>query len=164
MKKKFWLCAWSTFPEEFKDNLQKLGEVSEKAAEDLLKYPPHTWCRAYFSSRYKSYMVDNNISESFNATIINARHKPIVSMLEEIRLYCINKIKDNMKASEKWYNEWSLSSMEMYQYNRDNASGCLIVFNRDVGYEIGEGADKHTVFLDKQLYTCRVMSVKNTCF
>ena len=61
----------------------------------------------------------------------------------------MNKIKDNMKASEKWYNEWSPSSMEMYQYNRDNASGCLIVFNRDVGYEIGEGADKHTVFIDK---------------
>ena len=42
MKKKFWLCAGSTFPEEFEDNLQKLGEVGEKAAEDLLKYPPHT--------------------------------------------------------------------------------------------------------------------------
>ena len=41
MKKKFWLCAWSTFPEEFEDNLQKLSEVSQIVVEDLLKYPPH---------------------------------------------------------------------------------------------------------------------------
>ena len=41
LKKKFWMCAWSTFPEEFKNNLEKLGELSKKAAEDLLKYPAH---------------------------------------------------------------------------------------------------------------------------
>ena len=132
LKKKFWICAWSTFPEEFKDNIKKLRELSKKAAEDLLKYPPHNWCRAYFSSRCKSYMVDNNISENFNATIIHARHKPIVSMLEEIRLNCMNRIKDNMHAEEKWFNEWSPSSMAMYQDNRDNAAGCLVVFNGDV--------------------------------
>ena len=40
--------------------------------------------------------MDNNISESFNATIIYARHKPIISMLEEIMLYYMNKINDNM--------------------------------------------------------------------
>ena len=41
-------------------------------------------------------MVDNNISES-----INVRHKSIVSILEKIRLYCMNKIRDNMKAFKK---------------------------------------------------------------
>ena len=52
-------------------------------------------------------MVDNNILESFNGTIVKARFKPIVSMLEDMRLYVMNKIKDNMHASEKWINEWS---------------------------------------------------------
>ncbi|CAH9146238.1 unnamed protein product [Cuscuta epithymum] len=28
LKKRFWICAWSTFEEEFKDNLSKLGEVN----------------------------------------------------------------------------------------------------------------------------------------
>ena len=155
MRKNFWICAWSTYEEEFKDNLLKLGELSKKAVENLLKYPPYNWCRAYFSSRCKSNMVDSNIAECFNSWIIAARHKPIISMLEDIRLQAMNRIKDNKLAAEKWFNEWSPSCMEMFEDNKDSAAGCKVVFNGDVGYEIGEGADKHTVFLDKSLCTCR---------
>ena len=60
-----------------------------------------------------------------------------------------------MHVAEKWFNEWRPSSMAMYHDNRDNIAGCLVVFNGDVGYEVGEGVDKHTVFLDKHLCTCR---------
>ena len=45
--------------------------------------------------------------------------------------------------------------MQLFEDNKANASWCKVVFNGDVGYEIGEGADKHTVFLDKQLCTYR---------
>ena len=40
MMKKFFICAWSTYPEEFEDNLKKLGELNKKAAKDVLKYNP----------------------------------------------------------------------------------------------------------------------------
>ena len=59
--------AWSTFEEEFRNNMSKLGEVSLNATNDLMNYPPHTWVRAYFSGRCKSWVVDNNMVESFNA-------------------------------------------------------------------------------------------------
>ena len=155
VKKKFFVFAWSTFEEEFKDNLLKLGELTKKGVENVPKYPPHTWCRAYFSSRSKSWMVDNNIAECFNSWILAARHKPIVSMLEDIRLQAMNRIANNKIAVEKWYNEWSPTCMRMFEDNKENSAGCKVVFNGDVGYEIGEGADKHTVFLDKDLCTCR---------
>ncbi|XP_050232965.1 uncharacterized protein LOC126681470 [Mercurialis annua] len=37
--------------------------------------------------------------------------------------------------------------------------GCKAVWNGDHGFEIGEGDDKHTVFIDKKLCTCRVWDV-----
>ncbi|CAH9125380.1 unnamed protein product, partial [Cuscuta epithymum] len=104
LKKKFWICAWSTFEEEFKENLEKMGKVSKKAAESLVWYPPSRWCRAYFSRRCHSQMVDNNITESFNSWILEARHKPIISMLEEIRTKAMIRIKENKKLSDKWFN------------------------------------------------------------
>ena len=116
-EKKIFIYAWRNFPEEFKDNLSKLGEMSQKAGEDLLKYlllPPHTWCKAYFSLRSECHMVDNKMLESFNGTIFKARFKPIVSILEDMRLYVMNKIKDNMHALEKWINEWSPWSMAIF--------------------------------------------------
>ena len=67
----------------------------------------------------------------------------------------MNRIKDQKAAAERWFNEYSPSCMEMYQQNNKNSVGCRVEFNGDVGYEIGEGSDKHTVFIDKQLCTCR---------
>ena len=75
------------YEEEFKDNLIKLDELSEKVAKDLLKYPPYNWYRAYFSNRSKSDTIDNNFTKSFNSWIKDAREKkPIISMLDDIRL------------------------------------------------------------------------------
>ena len=61
----------------------------------------------------------------------------------------MNRIKDNKKACEKWINEWTPACMSLYQFWKENCCGCKIVFNGVVGYEIGEGMDKHTVILDK---------------
>ena len=94
-------------------------------------------------------MVDNNISECFNAWINDARFKPIISMLDDIRLQTMNLIKNNKVKCESWFNEWSPSCMAMLQDNKEIASSCQVVFNGDTGYEIGEGDDKHTVFLEK---------------
>ena len=67
-----------------------------------MKYNPSNWCRAYFNNRCKSDLVDNNMSESFNSTIANARHKPIVSMLDDIREVAIQRLANNKVLVEKW--------------------------------------------------------------
>nr|XP_016487996.1 PREDICTED: uncharacterized protein LOC107808031 [Nicotiana tabacum] len=95
MKKLLWWCAWSTYEEEFKDQLKKLGQLDEAAAKALVSYPPKNWCRAYFDTQCKNFMVDNNFTESFNSWIVQARQKLIIKMLKDIRvkvglLYCFN--------------------------------------------------------------------------
>ena len=146
MKKRFFICAWRTYEEEFKDNLKTLGEVNKKAAEDLLKYSPSKWYRAYFSSRCTSDIVDNNMSESFNASTLNARFKPIVSMLDDIRHDAMTRLGAHKQDVEKWRNEWSPQCMEKFHDNMSNAFGCHVFFNGDEGYEIINGNERHTVF------------------
>ncbi|CAH9123613.1 unnamed protein product [Cuscuta epithymum] len=153
--KKFWICAWNTYEEELQNNLKRLGKLSNEAASDVLKHPFQTWCMAYFSSQSKCWMVDNNIIESFNAWIREARAKPIVSMLEVIRLKAMKRLSDFKGSHEKWINDWSPTCMEYYQANKEAVTGCNTIFNGDVGFEIGEGEDKHTVMLDKLICTCR---------
>ncbi|CAH9141688.1 unnamed protein product [Cuscuta epithymum] len=76
-------------------------------------------------------------------------------MLEDIRLKCMNRIKVFKVSFEKWVNDWSPSSMEFFLDNKDAATGCKVIYNGDVGFEIGEGRNKHTVFIDKEVCTCR---------
>jgi hypothetical protein len=47
-------------------------------------------------------MVDNNLSEYFNSWILDARHKPIISMLEEIREKVIIKIQKQGSEGVKY--------------------------------------------------------------
>nr|XP_009796912.1 PREDICTED: uncharacterized protein LOC104243429 [Nicotiana sylvestris] len=56
MRKLMWWCAWSTHEEEFKDQLLKLGGMSQDVARDLINYPPKAWCRAYFDTQCKNLM------------------------------------------------------------------------------------------------------------
>ncbi|XP_059283419.1 uncharacterized protein LOC132037002 [Lycium ferocissimum] len=73
MRKLMWWWAWSTYDEEFKDQLKKLGKLDEVAAKDLVRISPEAWCRAYFDTNCKNSMVDNNFTESFNSWILQAR-------------------------------------------------------------------------------------------
>lgn len=88
-------CAWSSYDEEFKDQLKKLGDLSEDVAKDILKYPPRAWSRAYLDTKCKNMIVDNNFTEFFNAWILEARGKPIIKMLEDIRVKVMVLLGDN---------------------------------------------------------------------
>ena len=44
-------------------------------------------------------MVDNNIAESFNAWIKDARFKPIVGMLDDIKLQVIDRKSTRLNSS-----------------------------------------------------------------
>ncbi|XP_016435975.1 uncharacterized protein LOC107762158 [Nicotiana tabacum] len=150
MKKLMWWCSWSTYEEEFKDMLKQLGEVSEDAVRDLLNYPPVTWCRAYFDTQCKNPIMDNNFTESFNSWILEARHKPIVKMLEDIRVKVMNQLKDRAEEVNSWRGEYNPYAMELYNDYREMTSKCKENFNVERGFKISEGEDKHTVILEQK--------------
>ena len=91
MKRQFWKATWSTFEEEFADNMIQLGDVSSNATKDLMNHPPHIWVKAYFSGRWKSWVVVNNMVESFNAWVLEDRHMLIKTMLEFVRKKTMNR-------------------------------------------------------------------------
>jgi len=55
------------------------------------------WSRSRFTSQAICDTLVNNMSEAFNSVIIDARTKPIVSMLEDIRIYLMKRWAKNRK-------------------------------------------------------------------
>ncbi|GKB50878.1 chloramphenicol acetyltransferase-like domain-containing protein [Tanacetum coccineum] len=53
----------------------------------LVERNPNSWSRAFFDLNSKYASFENGIAESFNRAIIVQRTKPIITMLEDIRLY-----------------------------------------------------------------------------
>lgn len=81
--------------------VQELGKKDAAAMVDLEKYPVQNWCKAYFRTTPKCDVVDNIMCETFNGTLIRARAKPIIPMLEDIRVAQMKRIALKRSSVEK---------------------------------------------------------------
>ncbi|GJX44962.1 ribonuclease H-like domain-containing protein [Tanacetum coccineum] len=67
----------------------ELKTMNPKAHEWLNKIPPEHWAISYFLGRAKSNLLLDNIYEVFNGKIVGGRDKPVITLLEYIREYCM---------------------------------------------------------------------------
>ena len=66
--------------------------MDEKAYEYLANIPPAQWTMSHFTPRALTDCLVNNLSESFNAMILKSRDKPILAMLEWIRVRIMTRL------------------------------------------------------------------------
>jgi hypothetical protein len=75
-----------------------LKEVDIGAHKWLEEIPVKTWSRSKFTGNAKSDALLNNMCECFNSKIIETRQKPIINLVEEIRLYLMRKFQYNREG------------------------------------------------------------------
>ena len=63
---------------------------------------PKTWSRAYFELGRGCEAVENGFSECFNSVLVTVRDKPILTMLEAIRVIALERMNTMSKISAKW--------------------------------------------------------------
>ncbi|GJU27684.1 heat stress transcription factor B-4-like protein [Tanacetum coccineum] len=87
-----WRAASATNVRDFEKCMLELKTMNPKAHEWLNKIPAEHWARSHFSGRAKSDLLLNNICEVFNGKIVGGRDKPMITLLEYIREYCMKRI------------------------------------------------------------------------
>ncbi|KAF3646316.1 putative DNA-directed RNA polymerase I subunit rpa1-like [Capsicum annuum] len=100
-------------------------------------------------------MMDNDFTESFNSWIVEPRGKPILKMLEEIRVKIMNRLKEKEIKVSKWKENFSPKCMKLFTANKKIAQFYTVNFNGDIGYEVSESEDRHIVTLVEKKCTCR---------
>ena len=63
--------------------------------------------------------VENGLSECFNSLIVSARRKPIITMLEEIRLTIMERFEKMAKKVEKWNSDICPTIKKKVEKNKD---------------------------------------------
>ncbi|GKD23290.1 hypothetical protein Tco_1224993 [Tanacetum coccineum] len=127
-KSLFWGAAASILVVHFKHKMKLIKNIDPLAYNWLMERDPKAWCRAYFQMDRSCAAFENGISESYHSAIGFARSKPIITMIEEIRIYLMQRIVAmNQKAVNlndivcpairkeleklKKYQRWDLSSI-----------------------------------------------------
>ena len=85
--------------------MRELVEIDIEAAKWLDTKQPIEWTRSHFSTFSKCDMLLNNICESFNSKILNAREEHIVGLMESLKHYVMTRLQQNRDmAKNKWKN------------------------------------------------------------
>lgn len=84
-------AAKATYYEAWEEKMARIKEEKEAAYDWLMAIPTKQWCKHAFPFYSRCDVIMNNLSESFNATILYPREKPIITMFEWIRTYLMNR-------------------------------------------------------------------------
>lgn len=150
----FWAVAFSFSKGDYKYNMNALKEFDAVAYEDLMKTEPHTWCRAFFSSQARCEDVCNNLSESFNRTIKDARKLPLINMLEGIRRLAMKRNSRRRDKTSVCATPFPPNIMEVFEKNRRASDHCSVIKSSESLYEVTEYDCSYEVCLPYRHCAC----------
>jgi len=151
----FWAIAYSATEGDYSYNMDAMRSYDPDACDDLLKTDPTTWCRAFFSTHSSCEDVSNNLSESFNRTIREARKLPVVNMLEEVRRISMKRIAKLCDKTAKCETRFPPKIMQILEGNRKSSKYCQVLKSGENKFEILEGSGYYSVDLLTRTCGCR---------
>lgn len=101
-RKLFWRAAKATTMQRFEGIMKEIRMIDIQAYDHLMERDPKSWSRAFFVLDRSCDAIENGICESFNAAIVHARKKPIITMLEEIRRFVMDRMYCKRLKGQKW--------------------------------------------------------------
>ncbi|GJU33170.1 hypothetical protein Tco_1176759 [Tanacetum coccineum] len=145
----FWKAAKATYPAKFERIMSEMKSVSMDAHKHLMERKPKSWSRAFFSTDKACDAVENGISECFNALIVEARRKPIINMLEDIRLMTMERMQKMGEKHEKWNDGICPNIRKKFEIIKDLH---MLVPSGESKFEVRNGYDGFRV--DERMMTC----------
>jgi len=95
LKELMWRAAQATYTTDFDREMNEIKKISEEAYNHLLQTPVKHWSKSKFSNGPLCDTLVNNMTEAFNSVIVVPRKKPVVAMLEDIRIYLMERWEKN---------------------------------------------------------------------
>ncbi|KAL0301426.1 UNVERIFIED_CONTAM: hypothetical protein Sradi_6419400 [Sesamum radiatum] len=157
-KKVLWKAARATTVTEFEARRKEICKLDIKMGEWLNDKPPHQWSKSHFSTLPRCDILLNNLCESFNSNILEAREKQIYTMLEMVREFLMVRLQTKRdRARRRWKGKVCPKIKKILARNLDKASSdCIPIKASDIHFEIScfDGS-RCTVDLEKHSCSCR---------
>ncbi|KAI8550495.1 hypothetical protein RHMOL_Rhmol06G0111400 [Rhododendron molle] len=136
LKDLMWEAASAYTLHEFRAKMMEVRAVDVKAHEWLLKEPPKYWARCFYSPRAKTNRMVNNLSESFNNSIKKVRDQPILTMMEGLKRYVMQRYVERTKFCNSFKTNICLSISKKLEIEKANAKGYSVMYCSTMKFEI----------------------------
>ncbi|XP_019237339.1 PREDICTED: uncharacterized protein LOC109217534 [Nicotiana attenuata] len=158
LKHALWTAAKATTVKLFDICMEKMYELDAEAATWLNENAPSEWTKSHFSSGAKCDVLLNNMCESFNSTILDARDKPNITLLEKLRYLLLARFQVNRDKAERWNSGDICPRIKSLLHKNESAAAACIPRKSNMwNYEIlrSSTADNWIVDLQNRKCSCR---------
>ncbi|CAL5192309.1 unnamed protein product [Lathyrus oleraceus] len=159
LKEIIWKVAKSTYSQSWEKEMREMRDVNEEAFKHMMKTPHRFWSKSQFKTTSKCDSMLNNMSEDFNSVIIEAKSKPIVTMLEEIRTYIMEMwAKNRMRFANLTDDDILPNIMKRITRISEYTNMWIVRMSAKHIFEVmhlENAGDKFSVNLQDQSCTCR---------
>lgn len=107
----------------------------------------------------KSEHVTSNMVESFNNWIGNVRGKPILTLLENIRLKLMNKLHKRFEEAASWQSLVTPNITKKLEEVVLQSRLCKVTFAGQEEYQVAEGVVSYIVNLHRRSCCCRIWDI-----
>ena len=119
-----WEAANKTTKAEFEAVMGQLKGVSLKAYQDVVEDDPSLWAQHAFTTFPECDTLLNNLRETFNCKIVNAKGRPILVMMEKIKRYLTTSIRTNRDAMMKHKGPVCPKRQQKLELNKNASRHC----------------------------------------
>ncbi|XP_057779015.1 uncharacterized protein LOC130997639 [Salvia miltiorrhiza] len=155
LKNILWKVVRATYLEEYNLALQEMEKENAVAHEDFIGRDPKKFCKAFIEPAVVCDMILNNVSETFNGYILNARGKHLIHMLEEIRTSLMDR--QYRKLEEVRGNNDLLCPSIRKKLDKLNMDSRFCITHPALGgkFEVDLNEDRFVVDVGTRSCTCR---------
>ncbi|KAL4357372.1 hypothetical protein AHAS_Ahas09G0180100 [Arachis hypogaea] len=135
--------------------MKEIQQVDQGAYNHLMEIPAKYWSKSRFNYFPRVDTLVNNMCECFNSIIVEAREKPIVSMLEDIRVYLMNRWSDNRQSIVTYVEEILPKINKKIEREFDKGGEWLAIYAGRDKYEVSSSQGNRAKFVvDLNLHEC----------
>ncbi|XP_048490075.1 uncharacterized protein LOC104886319 [Beta vulgaris subsp. vulgaris] len=145
---------------DYNEALEELGVISEDVANAFKAYNPQLFCRAFLDCSMRTNAITNNMAETFNAYIINARTKHLLYMMEDIRAALMQRLVLKRQEMEKVTSALCPRIQAMLEKEKENAAKYDVLPSTDNLFNVNYYLDQLVVDLNARTCTCRKWEMK----
>lgn len=158
-KNALWEAARASTLTEFKRCMEGIKLISQEAHDYLFNANPQLWSRHVFSPLVKCDILLNNVCESFNKYILEARDKPICTVLEMIWRKLMERFVTKREGMQTYPGNITPRSLKRLQFSMDEAVNAQAHWAGGSSFEVDHKSKTFVVDLNGRSYTCNKLDL-----
>ncbi|XP_074291585.1 uncharacterized protein LOC141618386 [Silene latifolia] len=157
LHKLYWKAVKAYTEKHFNNIMEKLIQQSQRAHAQMCARDVTKFCHSFYKTWACTDVTSNYMAETFNSWILEAREKPILTMLEEIRRQVMSKMVEKKAEAIKCNGITTRVREKLNDFRQSTKNWISIEASTNV-YEVQHTHNStlsYTVRLDQKVCACR---------